>query len=168
MAKSSRRSSIVPMIRMRHDVARLSGAGWLVCSVVVQRCERKSTGAAKPQKRQSYRRHCRIVNSLRGPLAKDQRMTLTKKQRRIINRVTQGDAQFFKLNPNRSYRVRLADPAEIVEIQLREKRTPVPAEWCVYVAICKVAPRVRLRAFLLGRRNDYEDIDEEEAAALFG
>jgi hypothetical protein len=82
-----------------------------------------------------------------------------------IKSATQSDARFFKHNPNRSYRIRLADPAEIA-IESKRKE-PVPDGFRVYAIVRQLRPGVRSIAFMLAIAGDEPDTTDEKAKTLF-
>jgi hypothetical protein len=86
---------------------------------------------------------------------------------RIIKRGQPGsadDGAFFKHNPGRSYRVRLAttDEVEIAKLGCDEA---LPREQFWYVAMHQIKPGVRRRCFLGGSLKDWSTIEDPARAA---
>jgi hypothetical protein len=85
-----------------------------------------------------------------------------RKMERIIKRGQPGsadDGAFFKHNPGRSYRVRLAttDEVEIAKLGCDEA---LPREQFWYVAMHQIKPGVRRRCFLGGSLKDWSTIED--------
>jgi hypothetical protein len=93
---------------------------------------------------------------------------VTKAQALAIRRTADGDMRWFIDHPERSYRVRLASPAE-VEMQRRSMdMQPIPAGFRVFACIWQIEPHSRCTALCLGEAtNDADGASEEKAATLF-
>jgi hypothetical protein len=100
---------------------------------------------------------------------------LTRTQRRLmlthsarVDAVSQADRRYFE-RLNRSYRLRLASPAEIEQelILNNSVARPLPG-YTHFVAVKNVAPGVRLRLFFRGPETlDWETASEGTARAIW-
>ena len=79
--------------------------------------------------------------------------------------VSQSDRLFFELHPERKYRIRYADQAEIEF--LKATGDPTPTGWWVYAAVCNVAPGVRTKVFLAAPEVRETNVSDDMARAVF-
>lgn len=86
-----------------------------------------------------------------------------------VDKITLGDAMFFKRFPYRSHRVRLASTAELEQNTLvTGVADPTPAAGHRYfVAVRQVAPGFRLRLFAESFDDADVDMSESEAKQVF-
>jgi len=57
------------------------------------------------------------------------------------------DAAFFKQNPTRQYRARLATSEELAKLTACNAMPPIPDGMQVWTCICQVAPGMRVRRY---------------------
>jgi hypothetical protein len=93
--------------------------------------------------------------------------TRLKRLDRIVERVTDGDRDWFKTHPERRYRIRLASRAEIeVEGILVGKELRAPGlEYWAFTLVKNVKTGVRLRRILWRRADTPTDLDASEEMA---
>ena len=83
------------------------------------------------------------------------------------------DSAFFKRNPGRSFRMRLASPGEIAAIKvLSNKETPLqlPRNAFWWTVVKQIAPgvRARLQAYAPLPPGEFGEVPEEIAREIFG
>jgi hypothetical protein len=85
-----------------------------------------------------------------------------------VRRTADGDASWFQKHPDRSYRVRLASPAEITLKRQAMDMKPVPKGCRVFACIWRYDVHSRCTALVLSEvGNDADGASEEKAKALF-
>jgi hypothetical protein len=80
---------------------------------------------------------------------------LTRNQRRQIDklaphvqRVLDADIAFFEQHPDRRYRVRRANDAEVAQVEILEDQLLQPPQGCCWFAFVKKVPDANLRMFV--------------------
>ena len=78
-------------------------------------------------------------------MSKRNTITLPDRVSQEVDRVTEQDRLFFVKHPKRTHRVRLADPAEIAEMELVTGEAVFPAGHMHCIAVKRVADNQRMR-----------------------
>lgn len=102
--------------------------------------------------------------------------SLTRQQRRQMKRLgeeadraVEGDRRYFDRWPGRTYRIRLASPAERKQVELFQGRAIRPeADQAVFVVMKQLAPGVRMKATVIGPRESIgEELTDAEAGSIY-
>jgi hypothetical protein len=87
---------------------------------------------------------------------------------RETDRMTQADRRYFERFPDRTHRVRLASRSEIRQNEILSGRSwDLPAGYCHYVTIRKIASDIRLRNFIIHFEDMETDVSEALAREIF-
>ena len=85
----------------------------------------------------------------------DRKLKLTRNQRRQIDKlephvrsILDDDIAFFKKHPDRRYRIRRANDAEIAQVEILEDEPWQPPQGCCWFAIVKNVPGANQRMFV--------------------
>lgn len=103
-------------------------------------------------------------------------ISLTRQQRRLMKRLgeeadraVEGDRRYFDRWPNRTYRIRLASPAERKQVELIQGRTIRPSDdKAVFIVMKQLGPGVRMKATVIGPRESIgEELTDAEAGGIY-